>query len=400
TGNSERLPISEYKDEKLIGCYDNFIYKLPSGEIVAVFENVTERVQAEMALQESEERYRAIFEQAADSIVVIDKKTGDIVTFNDRAYEKLGYTRVEFEKLKIPDFEIIESVSDITKPIEKIVKERGEFFETKHRAKNGEIWDIHVNSRAISIAGKEYVQNIWHDITERVQAEERLRKSEARLRNLTHKLTSAEEQERKRISQELHDEIGQALTAITFNLAAIEAEVPLDLAAVTRGRLEETNDLVAQVLKQIRDLSLRMHPSILDDLGLLPAIRWYTDQFTKRMNITVNLDIQDIEGRLPLAFEMPVYRVVIEIMTNIARHARAKRVDLSLQRLAEKVSIFIKDDGVGFDLSELDKLAPHERGMGLMGIQERVDYLGGEVSIQSGKGRGTQVSIEIPLGGE
>jgi PAS domain S-box-containing protein len=152
--------------------------------IQVMISDITERKQAEEALRESEERYRAIFERAADSIVLVDAETGALVDFNDRAHENLGYERQELEKLKIPNFEIIESAKEVERHIEKIVREGAERFETKHRTKSGEIRDIEVNSKAISIGGRNFVQSIWRDITERKQAEEALRQSEEKYRAL------------------------------------------------------------------------------------------------------------------------------------------------------------------------------------------------------------------------
>ena len=135
-------------------------------------ENITERKKAEGALRESEQRYRAIFEQAADSILLIDVETGELVEFNDRAHENLGYTREEFRKLKLSDIEIVESAEQIAKHLEKVIRKRADTFETKHRTKYGEIQDVQISCRAISISGKDFVQSIWHDITERKKAQE------------------------------------------------------------------------------------------------------------------------------------------------------------------------------------------------------------------------------------
>ena len=149
--------------------------------VLTVFTDITERKRAEEALREAGERYRAIFEQAANSILLIDAQTGALVEFNDRAHESLGYTRQEFQKLKIPDFEIIESTEEVARHLEKIVKEGADTFETKHRTKDGEIRDILVSSRAISIRGRDFAQNILRDITERVRAEEALEQRVAQL---------------------------------------------------------------------------------------------------------------------------------------------------------------------------------------------------------------------------
>jgi len=152
---------------------------------LAEFEEVeAERKRVEEALRESEERYRSIFEQAADSIVLVDAETGALVEFNDRAYEILGYTGEEFEKMKTPDFEVIESAEEVAKHIEKIVKEGTDTFETKHRTKSGEIRDVQVSSRAISVGGRDFVQSIWRDITERKRAERVLRESEEKYHSI------------------------------------------------------------------------------------------------------------------------------------------------------------------------------------------------------------------------
>lgn len=151
---------------------------------LSVIRDVTERKHAEEALQENEERYHTIFEQAADSIVLIDAETGEQVEFNKTAHENLGYTYEEFKELKIPDFEVIESAEEVAKHIEKIVREGFDTFETKHRTKGGEIRNILVNSKAISIGGKDFCQSVWRDITDSKRAEEALRSSEETLRRI------------------------------------------------------------------------------------------------------------------------------------------------------------------------------------------------------------------------
>jgi hypothetical protein len=149
------------------------------GETLA---NALQRKRAEQTLRESEERFRILFEQASESIVLIDGETGALVEFNDRAHENLGYTREEFAKLTIPDFEVIESADEVAKHIERIVREGADTFETKQATKDGEIRDILVSGRAVSIRGKRFVQSIWYDITERKRAEEALEASEERFR--------------------------------------------------------------------------------------------------------------------------------------------------------------------------------------------------------------------------
>ena len=153
-------------------------------QVVHMSREITGRKRMQAALRKSEERHRAIIEQAAESIVLVDAETGELVEFNNMTHENLGYSREEFTKLKIPDFEVIESAEEVIKHIEKIIKECSDLFETKHRTKNGEIRNIQVSSRAIYIGGKTYIQSIWLDITERKQVEETLKESEERYRDL------------------------------------------------------------------------------------------------------------------------------------------------------------------------------------------------------------------------
>jgi len=171
--------LNKKKNGEVFSIYAS-VYQLLDEEgnfiaLVGFQEDITERKRAEEALRASEERCRAIFEQAADAIVLVDGETGALVQFNDRAHENLGYTREEFEELKIQDFEVIESADEVAKHIEKIIRDGADTFETKHRTKDGDIRDVHVSCRALSIGGRDFVQSIWRDITDRKRAEEAYR---------------------------------------------------------------------------------------------------------------------------------------------------------------------------------------------------------------------------------
>ena len=217
------------------------------------------------------------------------------------------------------------------------------------------------------------------------------------LQKLSTQLVNAQEAERKRISRELHDEMGQALTMMSINLAAIEKELPSELAPTIRERLAETSSLADQVLGQIRELSLDLRPTMLDDLGLVSTLRWYVNRYAKRLNIEVEFEAIDLEDRLTADIETVLYRVAQEALTNVARHAQANRVRLLLERKESTVVAFIEDDGQGFDVEKLAGPEAPERGVGLLDIRERVTSLGGSFSIQSGPGQGTRLSVEIPI---
>ena len=236
------------------------------------------------------------------------------------------------------------------------------------------LWELIHNSVGASAISQHHPKQVLVD----QEREQRL----AKLQNLTQSLILAQELERKQISQALHDDMGQALTAMSFNLAAIEKGLHPAEAAEVKQHLSDTQTLIEQTLRHTRDLTQNLYPTMLDDLGLLPALRWYTDQYAKKTDIVIQLEAYDFEARLPPEIETGLFWVVVEALTNAARHAKAGSVSLMLERSELGVRAKINDDGVGFDLEALEKLPPHERGMGLLGIQERMNFIGGSVLIK------------------
>ncbi len=218
----------------------------------------------------------------------------------------------------------------------------------------------------------------------------------AGLERLSARLMRAQEEERARLSRELHDEIGQALTAMSINLAEIEKRLPAGLVPSIKERLAETSTLIEQTSQRISALSLDLRPTLLDDLGLVPASRWYVSRYAERTGIDVQMEVAGLEQRLDPEVETALYRVVQEALTNVARHAGATRVRLHLERRTGFVTALIEDNGRGFETSErAEELL--EQGAGLVGMQERVALLGGRLAIQSRRKEGTCLSVEIPL---
>lgn len=238
--------------------------------------------------------------------------------------------------------------------------------------------------------------SVVRDITERKRVENDLAESEKRLRFLTSQLLSVQENERRRISLELHDELGQALTAVQLNLQQMEKELPAE-AAATRENIKETRSIVEQASQQIRELSFFLRPSLLDDLGLLPTLRWHLNGFRQRTNLEIQFEVKGMEERLDQDTETALYRIIQETLNNIAKHAQAKKVMIGLHRTGEMIAGYIEDDGKGFDVNQRLSMDSFETGIGLIGMRERATLLGGSLTIKSGKGFGTRVSFEIPL---
>jgi len=213
------------------------------------------------------------------------------------------------------------------------------------------------------------------------------------LQHLSAKLISAQEEERRSIARELHDEVGQVLTAIKVELAV--AQRAIEAAGGPTHALADVRSITDGALHTVRDLSHLLHPALLDDLGLPSAVEWYLRGFGKRHGVRVEVLHDHMEERLTPETEASAYRIIQEALTNVAKHARASVCRVYLQRLLHTVLITIEDDGVGFDPAEIDR-ADERRGLGLLGIRERVSELRGTVRIESASGKGTRLTVELP----
>lgn len=206
-------------------------------------------------------------------------------------------------------------------------------------------------------------------------------------------VVSAQEAERKRISRELHDEAGQALSVLAFNLDQIEKSCQEE-SQLVRGQLARLKALASQTAEEINRLVFDLRPAILDDFGLLPAVRWFASTYGEGLKVRVH--VLGEERRLGTEIETVLFRVIQEGLTNTLKHADASRVDITFRFKPTSVTVTIEDDGNGFDLAEV-LTEGHRRGFGLIGMQERVDLIGGHVDLHSEIGRGTMVTITIPL---
>jgi signal transduction histidine kinase len=221
-------------------------------------------------------------------------------------------------------------------------------------------------------------------------------RQQAHLRRLSQRMMRVSERTMRRLAHELHDDLGQVLTAVKMDLGLIERQ--LGDRDEIRGRVHEARQQIGGVLQEVRNLSQLLRPAVLDDLGLVPAIESFIARFRERSAIAVALDAPAPGTRLPRSVEVTLYRVLQEGLTNVARHAEAHHVHVSL-RVDDVVTLNISDDGRGFDAAAFLQRPPLGHGMGVIGMRERIASYGGQFVIESREGNGTSLRLSIPLAG-
>ncbi|HEY7335487.1 MAG TPA: sensor histidine kinase [Bryobacteraceae bacterium] len=229
------------------------------------------------------------------------------------------------------------------------------------------------------------VLHLENELTRRYDENERAR---GELKELSARLVSAQEEERRAISRELHDEVGQSLSALLME-AGNAARVPADSAEVRR-HVDSIRKLAEASVNVIRNMTLLLRPSMLDDFGLVPALEWQAREVSKRTGLRIHVAAEESAGDLPDELKTCIYRVVQEALHNCARHSQARTVKVVVEQESARIVLTVEDDGRGFD-------ARRVRGLGLVGMEERVNHLGGVFQVRSEPGAGTRVAVELPL---
>jgi PAS domain S-box-containing protein len=396
--------------------------------IVVSHENITARKRAEEELKRNEEWLRAIFAASRDGILVEDNEQ---IVYVNKSYARLfGYDD--------PAELVGRHVSDLISPEDEArlldfgrQRTRGDLttssYEFKGRRKDGTPVDVEASVAIATFAGHVYITTMIRDIAERKQAEEALRdahhklerrvaertaelaninqalQSEIRERTRTEEarqqllgqLVTAQEDERRRISRELHDQMGQHLTGIMLLVQSMRDSCQWETSL--KMRFQQLEEVAHQLAQEADTLAWELRPTALDDLGLQVALGHYVEKWSERSQLPVEFHSAGLsEQRLPPQIETAIYRVVQESLTNIAKHARASCVSLILERRGDDVSTIIEDDGCGFDVEATLGAPARERRMGLLGMQERVALVGGALNLESTRGVGTTIFIRIP----
>lgn len=339
-------------------------------------EEVTERLRLE------EEKYRRLFESAGDAILVFDE-TGMVRAANAAASALTGYSSARLTDISISTLFAEQGLDpaagcgagDAPVPL------------TLRRADGGELL-VDASCATLRLDGDRLLaQAVLRDVTDQ-------RRREETLQSFAHLATAAQEEERRRIARELHDETLQSLAFLSRRLDALQETQRLPRAA--RREIGELHDLADQTMAAIRRTCRNLRPSILDDLGLVPAVRALADELTERSGIDVEVGFRGELRRLPADTELLAYRVVQEALNNVERHSRANRAIVEFEFAAGGLKITVDDNGQGFPAEDFARKAAQSGKLGLLGMQERAELMGGELTIDSRPETGTRVCLVLP----
>lgn len=397
-----------------------FVQVLPGAsgrpaQIMALVTDVTERKRAEKALKEAHDgleqkvaertaerlalaqRYEYLTKYANDIILIMDQDW-KIIEANDRALAAYGYTEEELLHLHIGD---LRSQGDHSTPDKSLWEKEGHdnlTFETEHRRKDGTTFPVAISSSMLKIGEVKFHQQIIRDMTEIKRKEKVLQESAQQLRFLTSQLIMIQENERWRISKELHDELGQSLMVLKFQIESIEA-------GLAKGKEEAMADFqflihyMDGVIEKVRRLSRDLSPASLEELGLAVAVKNLFEEFNGHLEIYWSPEEVDELSHLfsPLV-ELNIYRIFQESLTNIGRYAQASQISVSIEKQEEKVIFSVEDNGIGFEVDEVRRRENRGRGIGLAAMEERARLVGGSLEVWSHPGMGTKITFIIPLG--
>ena len=356
-----------------------------------------EHKRAEKSLKDAEVQYKEIFNSATDGFIIFDLK-GHVVEANPQACKMHGYTHAEMVKLSGRDFVHPDS-HYLFKQFQRDVIKKGEFqAEAIDLKRDGSSFTVDVRGTEFYYKGQKHLLAILRDITERKIAEENLKKSQKELQALSSKLLEVQEDEKKAIARELHDDFGQTLTAIKLGVENSLQEVKKGNLPDIASSLNEIVPILQKAIVDIRQVIMDLRPPLLDKQGIIATLMWTCQKFQAlcpTINTQTKVTIQ--ENEIPQPLKITLYRILQEAFNNIVKHSGAKRVTLSLAKRRNQIEFIVKDNGRGFDLEKILSLENVQRGIGLSSMSERTKLSGGKFFLESMPEKGTTIRATWPL---
>jgi PAS domain S-box-containing protein len=369
---------------------------LPDGRILSMMRDIRERKEVQFALTQASERFNLLSKATDDVIWDWDLKT-DVIWWNENFYDLFGYERnaghgsiQAWEKKLHP-----EDKDKVVQKIHDVIEQKEHYWSDEYRFLKADGSVMYIMDRGYMQYDKngepERMIGAMVNLTEYKHAEELVIKSRQELRELTMHLQTIREDERTNIAREIHDELGQQLTGLKMDTSWVLKKLPAGNDELQR-KLSGMLALIDDTVKTIRRISSDLRPGILDDLGLVAALEWQSAEFEKRTGLQCNMDSNISEIELDKKTATGIFRIYQESLTNVARHANATKVYTSLRYRNNKLVLSIADNGVGFDNDAQDK-----NSLGLIGMKERALMFNGDLTIDSGKEKGTTIILGIPL---
>jgi PAS domain S-box-containing protein len=367
-------------------------------ELQGIGRDVTERKLAEQALQISEQRFAKAFKANPQPMSLTTFAEGRYIDVNESFLQMSGYERREVigsTSFELRIFEKPEDREELVGPLRENGSVRN--LELKFRTKGGEFRILLSSAELIDLGRQQCILVASSDITDRKHLEEERLQAENELSELTARLFTLQDEERRRIARELHDGTAQNLFAVSIDIDLMRKQAENGNAEL-KSLLDESAELCEQSLEEIRTLSYVLHPPLLDQAGLVSALKWYVEGFTKRTGIEVNLVAMESVGRMRSEIETALFRIVQESLTNIRRHSQSETASIRLRRDAREIRLEIQDRGHGMNVNTqggpIDEM--HELGVGIPGMRQRLRQLGGRLDIMTGAA-GTVITAIIPL---
>ncbi len=357
--------------------------------------DVTEKIAAEEKLKESEFFFRKVTENEMVGVAWATED-GKLINANTAFCDMMGYELDELKGQYFGDFSHPEDTAKELNLVEDILSGKIDYYqmEKRYRKKDGSyIWaelslSCYRNSEQNKIS---FFVGIIQNINERKIAEKELERSHESLRQLSHHLETIREEERSFIAREIHDELGQQLTGLKMDASWLHKKISPEQTAL-RTKLEGMISLIDDTVKTVRRISSELRPGILDDLGLIDALQWQSIEFEKRTGVKCRFYTTFSEPVFERKLSTGIFRVFQETLTNAARHSKASEIKITLEKRDDNIILEVFDNGSGFE----EKEVRNKKTLGIIGMNERANMFGGKLTIQSGSGKGTLVSLSVP----
>jgi len=355
-------------------------------------QDVTAQQMADEQLRRSEHKYRLLFENNPMPMWMSSIPELNILDVNESALKQYGYSREEFLRLNSMDLRPAEDTEILLLDKEQAAPAYGASLQWRHKKKDGSIIYVEIFNYQIIYEGKPVWLGLSIDITEKTKAEALLKKSYEDIRQLASHLQEVREEERASMAREIHDELGQQLTGLKMDISWLAKKKDID-AQQRDKKMKEILTFIDGTVNTVRKLSAELRPSILDDLGLVEALEWWSTEFEKRAGITCRFQRPPYPLQVPSHLAIGLFRIYQESLTNVARHSNATEVRAQLDVTGQQLLLKITDNGKGFDTSTIGQ----KKTLGLLGMKERTLMMGGTYEINSKPGSGTTVTIAAPF---